>query len=196
MTFLSVKSPSAAIYISIHRFQAPETWGTRTTQKRGCFGLVIAVQPAVRMTAKPSTHDVFSKAEIELAYRNHGAFTEGLKRDITPIGMHYLLVHYDIPEIDVKDWRLGINGLVSRPLRLTLENIKARPKVTRVVTLECAGNGRANMRPRRQSVPWNNQAFGTAEWTGCSLKDLLQEAGLLSSAVEICALIFGGKIFT
>lgn len=129
--------------------------------------------------------DTFYQEEIQLALRNHGMPLEGLRYPITPTGMHYLLVHFDIPEVDVTQWRLKVGGLVSRPLSLGLEEIKARPSVTLAVTMECAGNGRALLSPRPVSQPWLVEAIGTAEWTGTPLKGILEEAGLKDHAVEV-----------
>src|SRR5205807_881448 len=103
------------------------------------------------------------------ALRNNGMPLEGLRYPITPTGMHYLLIHYDIPEVNATDWRLKVGGLVSKPLNLTLEEIKKRPTKTIAVTMECAGNGRALFTPRRISQPWLFEAIGTAEWTGTPL---------------------------
>ena len=129
--------------------------------------------------------DSFYKEELQLALRNSGMPLEGLRYPVTPTGMHYLLVHYDIPEVDVKEWRLKIEGLVSNPLSLALDEIKRRPATTITVTMECAGNGRALLSPRRISQPWLLEAVGTAEWTGTPLRGLLEEAGIAGSAVEI-----------
>ena len=70
-------------------------------------------------------------------------------------------------------------------MTLSLEDIKTMPARTLRVTLECAGNGRAAMTPRYQSMPWVDEAVGTAEWTGTPLRHLLERAGLLDDAIEI-----------
>src|SRR5438874_12594479 len=129
--------------------------------------------------------DSLYKEELQLALRNNGMPLEGLRYPITPTGMHYLLLHYDIPEANATDWRLKVGGLVSKPLNLTLEEIKKRPAKTIAVTMECAGNGRALLAPRRISQPWLLEAIGTAEWTGTPLRGLLDEAGIDPNAVEI-----------
>src|SRR6266508_7048017 len=77
--------------------------------------------------------------ELRLAARNHGMPLEALRYDITPVGMHYLLTHYDIPDVDPGRWRLTIGGHVAAPSTLTLAELAARPRVTRTLTLECAG---------------------------------------------------------
>jgi DMSO/TMAO reductase YedYZ molybdopterin-dependent catalytic subunit len=110
---------------------------------------------------------------------------EALRYDVTPVGLHYQLIHFDIPFLDPVAWRLRIGGVVHRPLDLSLSDLRARPHVTMPVTLECAGNGRARLFPRPISQPWLNEAVGTAEWTGTPLAPLLGEAGLDTSCVEI-----------
>ncbi len=128
----------------------------------------------------------FAREEVRLAARNHGIHLEALRYDVTPAGMHYLLIHFDVPHVaDADGWTLSIGGLVERPLTLTLADIRAMPQVTRRVTLECAGNGRAAQSPRWQSQPWHHEAVGTAEWTGTPLKPLLERAGLQSGAKDV-----------
>ena len=107
--------------------------------------------------------------ELQLSGRNHSIPLEALRHDVTPIGLHYLLIHFDIPHVDAETWRLEIGGLVEKPLTLSLDDVKARPARTTAVTLECAGNGRALTEPRPLSQPWLEGAVGTAEWTGTPL---------------------------
>ncbi len=123
--------------------------------------------------------------ELRLATRNHGLPLEMLRHDVTPPGLHYLLVHYDIPSLDPTSFRLRVDGAVARPLELDLQRLRAMPQVTRTVTLECAGNGRARLSPRPVSQPWLDEAVGTARWTGTPLVAILEEAGVLDSAVDV-----------
>ncbi|MFN8178879.1 MAG: sulfite oxidase [bacterium] len=123
--------------------------------------------------------------ELQLAARNRGLPLEALRYDVTPVGLHYLLVHFDIPAIDPREWRLAVGGNVRRALSLTLDDLRARPRHTALVTLECAGNGRARLQPRPISQPWLNEAVGTAEWTGTPLAGVLEEAGVQPGTTEI-----------
>ena len=123
--------------------------------------------------------------ELRLATRNHGMPLEALAYDVTPVGLHYLLIHYDIPLVDAESWRLSVGGLVERQLELSLDALRARPSVSQAVTMECAGNGRARLAPRPVSQPWLVEAVGTAEWTGTPLRPLLEEAGIGEGAVEV-----------
>ncbi len=143
-------------------------------------GIDEAVSPPGRL-ADPD--EGVSIDELRLAARNHGMPLEALAHDVTPVGLHYLLTHYDIPFLDAATWRLRIDGHVEQPLTLDLAAIQRRPQVTHRVTIECAGNGRARLLPRPVSQPWLDEAVGTAEWTGAALAPLLHEAGLRDDAV-------------
>jgi DMSO/TMAO reductase YedYZ molybdopterin-dependent catalytic subunit len=123
--------------------------------------------------------------ELQLATRNHGMPLEALRYPVTPVGLHYVLTHYDIPSVDVAGWRLRVGGLVRRELALSLDDIRARPSVRMRVTMECAGNGRALLAPRPISQPWLAEAVGTGEWGGTPLRLLLEEAEVDGAAVEV-----------
>jgi sulfane dehydrogenase subunit SoxC len=124
-------------------------------------------------------------AELRLAARNHGLPLEALRHPITPAGLHYLLIHYDIPAVDPERFRLEVTGAVERPLALSLDELRRRERVDRPITFECAGNGRALLEPRPVSQPWLTEAVGTAEWGGAPLAPLLEEVGASHSALEL-----------
>ena len=126
-----------------------------------------------------------TREEVALAARNRGMPLEALRYDVTPAGLHYLLIHFDIPPADEAAWRLHVSGLVSAPFAIGMEELKALPARTERVTLECAGNGRAQLSPRYPSVPWLEEGVSTAEWTGVPLALLLARAGLRDEAVDI-----------
>jgi DMSO/TMAO reductase YedYZ molybdopterin-dependent catalytic subunit len=126
-----------------------------------------------------------SHDELRLAARNHALPAEALQWDVTPVGLHYVLVHYDIPAVDPATWRLHVDGGAGSTVELTLADLDAMPRTTRRVTLECAGNGRALLDPRPVSQPWLTGAVGTAEWTGVRLVDLLDRVDLRPDAVDV-----------
>jgi len=139
---------------------------------------------AVEPHSQSASEDI-TPVELALAARNHGFPLESLRDDITPLGLHYLLIHFDIPVVDAEMWRLSIGGEVEKPLSLSLEDLQRKPRVSLACTLECAGNGRARLTPRPLSQPWLDEAIGNAEWTGTPLAPLLEEAGVEDSAVEV-----------
>ena len=132
-----------------------------------------------------TSEDKFYPQEVQLAFRNRGMPAEGLRMPVTPTGMHYLLNHFDIPQIDGNSWQLKVGGCVSSELNLNLTDIKKRPSKKLPVTMECAGNGRAFMKPRPINQPWTHDAVSTAEWTGTPLKGILEDAGLTDNALEV-----------
>jgi sulfane dehydrogenase subunit SoxC len=136
-------------------------------------------------SSEPGAGYPITNEELALAARNHGMPLEGLRYDITPVGMHYLLTHFDIPAANAATWAVDVGGQVQRPITLSIDDLLARPAVTIPVTMECAGNGRARMEPRPLSQPWLDEAIGTSRWTGTPLAPILQEAGLGSDAVEV-----------
>ena len=127
----------------------------------------------------------FTRDEVRLALRNPGLPLEALRHPVTPVGMHYVLVHFDIPVIDADRHELSVDGRVRTPLALRMADLRRRPAVSMPVVMECAGGGRAHLSPRPVSAPWHDEAVGCAEWTGVPLRGVLAEAGVLDDAVEI-----------
>lgn len=136
--------------------------------------------------ARPKTEDgVFSEDEVRLANRNSGILLESLRHDVTPTGLHYLLIHFDVPYIDTETHLLEFADGFENPISLSIDDIRALPQITKPVTLECAGNGRTGLSPRTHSMPWSYEAVGTSEWTGTPLAPLIKQASPSAESVEI-----------
>lgn len=103
----------------------------------------------------------------------------------TPNELFYIRSHFPVPEIDLANWRLKIEGAVERPLEMTLDDLQALPATTLPATLECAGNGRVFLVPKVKGTQWELGAVGTAEWTGISLGEVLRQAGVKEGALEV-----------
>jgi DMSO/TMAO reductase YedYZ molybdopterin-dependent catalytic subunit len=101
---------------------------------------------------------------------------EQLDSWLTPNDKFFTVGHYDKPSIAEKDWALEVGGLVTRPLRFTLQELKARPRQEVIFTLECSGN---------HGFPWFLGGIGTAKWAGTPLAPILQEAGVLDKGIEV-----------
>jgi len=127
----------------------------------------------------------YTQEELALASRNSGMPLEALRYDVTPAGLHYLLIHFDIPAADAFSWRLRVDGLVAEPRAFSLADLRRMPASTVRVTMECAGNGRGQTSPRYPSMPWLEEGVSTAEWTGVSLSHLFKDMKLRESAQEI-----------
>ena len=117
---------------------------------------------------------MFSLVELQQSTRNHGMTLEALRYPITPVGLDDLLIHTTSPQSIAAAWRLQVGGAVRRPLELSLEDLRRLPRRTRVVTMECAGNGRVLQGdPRPTSQPWLLEAVGTGQWAGPELRTVL-----------------------
>ncbi len=105
---------------------------------------------------------------------------------ITPSALHYVGTTRGsyIPDIDPKEHRLMVHGMVDRPLTFTLEDLKRLPSVTRLHFVECAAN-----RPSAtsKSIQDSHGMTSCAEWTGVLLSTLLKEAGVQAGASWIVA---------
>jgi DMSO/TMAO reductase YedYZ molybdopterin-dependent catalytic subunit len=102
-----------------------------------------------------------------------------------PNAHFYVRNHFPMPRIEPLDWRLEVRGVVERPLSLSLRELHTMPSQTAVVTLECAGNGRFMLDPPVPGEQWRLGAVSTAEWTGASLAEVLDRAGVRSNAHEV-----------
>lgn len=106
----------------------------------------------------------------------------------TPNDAFYVRWHLgSIPnEIDVAGFRLKIHGEVKNPLELSLEQLQHDFEPVQLAAVnQCSGNSRGFFSPRVAGGEWGNGAMGNALWTGIRLKDLLQRAGLKTSAVQV-----------
>jgi len=75
--------------------------------------------------------------------------------------------------MNIRRWKLAIEGLVERRLDLTYQDLLRLPRIGAVVTSECAGN-----------LPGGGMV-GNAEWSGVSLAALLKHAGIKRDAIEV-----------
>ena len=94
---------------------------------------------AVESETQSAAED-FSPVELALATRNHGLPLESLRYDLTPVGLHYLLIHFDIPQVDAATWRLEIGGEVRSAAFALARRAQGAP----------AGQPRLHARVRRQ----------------------------------------------
>jgi DMSO/TMAO reductase YedYZ molybdopterin-dependent catalytic subunit len=97
----------------------------------------------------------------------------------------YVRNHFPTPAENPARWRLRVGGLVRRQLSLTLAELLRMPSAVRTVTLECAGNGRALLKPPVGGEQWGLGAVSTAEWAGVPLAAILDRAGLDPAAQTV-----------
>jgi sulfane dehydrogenase subunit SoxC len=105
---------------------------------------------------------------------------------ITPNGLFYERHHGGVPTIDPQQHRLMLHGLVDKPLIFTMEDIRRFPSESRIHFIECSGNP-VYTKPYGKTASDIAGLLSCAEWTGVSLKLVLQEAGLQPAAKWIVA---------
>jgi DMSO/TMAO reductase YedYZ molybdopterin-dependent catalytic subunit len=104
---------------------------------------------------------------------------------VMPNAHFYVRNHFHVPELDPSTWSLSVGGLVERPLRLSMRDLRNLPSQTLTVTLECAGNGRSTLDPPVEGEKWGFGAVSTAEWTGVPLSEVLERVGARPAAREV-----------
>ena len=166
-----------------------------------------AVAPAIAQTPSPATAPMLKGTKELIAYGDRSRFVTSVRiphggrpspdafglifhvatplQDsvgvVTPSSLHYWATTRGsfLPDIDPKEHRLMIHGLVDRPLTFTMDDLKRFPSVTRLHFIECAGN---RARPAAKTVQESHGMTSCAEWTGVLLSTLLKEAGIKGTA--------------
>jgi sulfite oxidase len=117
-----------------------------------------------------------------------GPLTELARAHETPMASFFTRSHAAPPDVDVATWRLRVHGLVQTPLSLSLDDLHQFPQRTVTATLLCAGLRRRELLelgPLPGELPWGPEAAATARWTGVSLRDVLQAAGVDGAAAHL-----------
>jgi DMSO/TMAO reductase YedYZ molybdopterin-dependent catalytic subunit len=104
---------------------------------------------------------------------------------VTPNRLFFVRNHFDVPEVAPETWKLRVEGCVEEPAEWSVEELSALPQRSVFATVECAGNGRSFLRPAVAGVAWGAGAIGHCEWTGVSVRDLLERARPKSGAIEV-----------
>lgn len=106
----------------------------------------------------------------------------------TPNEAFYVRWHLaDIPNaVDLKTWKLRIEGNVRRPVALSLSELMHdfKPR-SAAATNQCSGNSRSRLQPRVPGAQWGNGAMGNAMWTGVPLRELLERAGIKDGSIQV-----------
>jgi sulfane dehydrogenase subunit SoxC len=116
---------------------------------------------------------------------------------ITPSSLHYERHHAGIPNIDPARHRLVIHGLVDRPMKYSVADLKRFPTVSRTYFLECSGTtGSELMKVTQPTVQRTHGLVSTSEWTGVPLSTLLKQTGLKPGASWVLAEGADGAVMT
>ncbi len=106
----------------------------------------------------------------------------------TPNEAFYVRWHLDgIPNaVDLKEWKLQIEGNVNKPLALSLPELMQKFKPVSIAAVnQCSGNSRSRLQPRVPGGQWGNGAMGNAMWTGVQLRELLDMAGIKNGSLQV-----------
>jgi DMSO/TMAO reductase YedYZ molybdopterin-dependent catalytic subunit len=94
---------------------------------------------------------------------------------ITPTEEFFAVQHYAQAQVDPAAYKLRVTGLVNKPMELTLDQLKSRPRLENIIGFECSGNTPVRL----------NTLLGNARWAGTSLNALIKDAGLQRTAREV-----------
>jgi sulfane dehydrogenase subunit SoxC len=127
-------------------------------------------------------------ARYSLDHMTHYTPLQDYAGIITPAPVHFVQQHSsEFPEIDPREHRLTIHGLVDRPLSFSMDDLKRLPSVSRIHFVECHGNSSPAIHGSKDPkmglpVQFIHGMASTSEWTGVPLSVLLNESGLKKNA--------------
>ena len=94
---------------------------------------------------------------------------------ITPRDQFFTLQHYGQPDVDAASFRLSIDGLVAKPFKLSLDELRKIGTTELVAGFECSGNSPGRL----------HGLVSNGRWTGIPLKTLFARAGVSPDADEV-----------
>ena len=106
-----------------------------------------------------------------------------MKGIITPSGLVFERYHAGVPEVNPDDHRIIINGMVDRPLSLTMDELMSFPSESVINFLECPANGGMEWRgTQMEALQFTHGMLSCCEWTGVRLSTLREEVGIKKGA--------------
>jgi len=145
----------------------------------------VDLAPAPRMARFPQKTDLIlvtdrpPQLETPLHY---------FRQDLTPNEAYFVRWHLGgyPTRIDLDDFRLRVDGHVSRPFELTLRELMHDFEAVEFIAFnQCSGNARSLFDPKPPGGQWKNGAMGNARWTGVRLKDILARANARAGSIEV-----------
>ncbi len=148
---------------------------------------VITAEPELVTTAEPQI------IPTNAGLRTFASPPEALQQHIVPNHLFYIRNHWKVcPALDIDSYRLTVDGEVERILSFSYADLKKLPQKRFQVTFECCGNSPVpeyyTKSLRISSVMEQIKGhgiMGNAEWAGVSLRDVLEQAGVKQTAVEV-----------
>ena len=107
---------------------------------------------------------------------------------LTPSGLHFERHHGGIPTIDPARHTMIVHGMVERPKKYAMADVKRFPSVSRIHFIECSGNGLTEWKkPTLKTVQGTHGLLSTSEWTGVQFATIAREVGLKPGAAWVLA---------
>ena len=107
---------------------------------------------------------------------------------VTPSGLFFERSHGGTAVIDPRKHTLFVHGMVARPRKYAMRDLKRFPSLSRLLFLECSGNGLTEWsKPTMPTVQGTHGLTSCAEWTGVPLATILNEVGVRSNAKWLLA---------
>lgn len=146
---------------------------------------------AATPTAGPSPKPTAPPGDKRIFYNNSPFLEESklseVRSLVTPNEQFFVRWHAVQAQLTAADYKLSIEGKVGNKVSFSLDDLKRMPSQSVIAVIECAGNGRGYFPadPKVSGTAWHYGAASCAEWTGVSVKTLLDQAGLDPAATQI-----------
>ena len=93
----------------------------------------------------------------------------------TPVDEFFTIQHYGQPDVNGASHQVEISGLVSRPQKISMGDIRRRPRIELACAYECSGNSGRRF----------HGLVSNGLWGGTSLKALLEDIGVEPGGREV-----------
>ncbi|MSQ32391.1 MAG: hypothetical protein EXR59_04030 [Dehalococcoidia bacterium] len=128
---------------------------------------------------------VFSNRIVKLLANAKPAYERQLvgvlTHEITTVENFYVVSkNLSDPIVDKAKWTLEISGSVDKPMKLTLDQLRAMPSIERYVTMICISN------------LVGDKLAGNALWKGVTLAEVLKQAGVKTEAKYLLSYAYDG----
>lgn len=171
-----------------HDQQLPSTLPRRTFLAAGGVASWLFLNSQFSTARNIADSDAKQIVHTDIPRNSEPALDKLVASWITPNEHFYVRSHAAVPQVDLKAFRLSVEGLVHKPLQISVEQLEQRYKKHSVVaTLTCAGNRRSehSLVKLVDGVPWQAGAIGNASWGGTALFDLLKQAAVKENASHV-----------
>lgn len=148
----------------------------------------VGVMRSVQLAAQQPITDSGLIVRTETPYNAEPVLGKLVENWLTPTQAFFVRNHGTAPKLELKGFKLTVDGMVENPLTLTTAEMIEKFGLTSVTaTLTCSGNRRTefNRVKKVPGVQWDAGAIGNAEWRGVRLSEVLKLAGIKSGARHV-----------